>query len=211
MEWFSGSETYTAYPMVCFCDIPLSRIDDHVGFYGSFGIGVTRRWAISNGLSPVLYLNNNSHQKSAFKNFFTNNLNGKEIYKGSYADHNNLMSSIKPVEGRMLINREVISKEFYQESEWRFVVCDSSAGLKPFMYKRDFENIEELNTENIKSKKHHSLKISPSDISYIFVKSESDIPSLVNFIQTELDIYSGADIKILLTRIVSMETIRRDL
>lgn len=46
---------FVAFPMVCFCDIPLSRIDEHIGFYGKFGIGMTRKWAEQNGLNPVLY------------------------------------------------------------------------------------------------------------------------------------------------------------
>ncbi len=42
--------------MVCFCDIPLSRISDHVNFYGQYGLGMTREWATANGLNPILYL-----------------------------------------------------------------------------------------------------------------------------------------------------------
>lgn len=68
-----------------------------------------------------------------------------------------------------------------------------------------------LNIENTKTKELASLKISPSDIKYLFVKSDADIPLLVNFIQTEMDTYSNKDTKILLSRITSLETISRDL
>lgn len=50
-----NAHDFVAFPMVCFCDIPLSRIDEHIGFYGRFGIGMTRKWAEQNGLNPVLY------------------------------------------------------------------------------------------------------------------------------------------------------------
>jgi len=56
VQW-QGHDTYefVAYPMVCFCDIPISRISEHVGFYGSYGIGLTKQWGIKNNLNPVFY------------------------------------------------------------------------------------------------------------------------------------------------------------
>ena len=51
----------------------------------------------------------------------------------------------------------------------------------------------------------------PNDIKYIFVKSDSDIPNIVNFIQSELDNYPGVDQKILMSRVVSLESLHQDL
>jgi len=211
MEWWNNNETYTAYPMVCFCDIPLSRIDEHVRFYGSYGIGVKREWAILNGLSPVIYLNKKSNLHSSFYNLLINSAKQPKLYSNSANDHNMFMSHIKPVEGRVRVNGENITKDFYQESEWRATINSSDNKIKSYLYQNEYNDSNILNFENEKTKKDYSLKITPEDISYIFVKSESDIPELVNYIQREMDEFTGKDLKILLTRIVSMETIKRDL
>lgn len=47
-------------PMVSFCDIPLTRADEHRGKYGKFAIGLNKLWGDKNGLNPVLYLKSNS-------------------------------------------------------------------------------------------------------------------------------------------------------
>ena len=58
-EWF-GSEIHKqiAFPISCFCDIPLSRISEHTDFYGNFGVGLTKDWGLRNGLEPVAYCTN---------------------------------------------------------------------------------------------------------------------------------------------------------
>jgi len=45
---------------ICFCDIPLSLIKEHVNWYGTYGIGINKSISRGKGLSPVLYVHSNS-------------------------------------------------------------------------------------------------------------------------------------------------------
>lgn len=49
-----------AIPMVCFCDILLSQIKNHIDTYGHYGLGMSKAWAKENRLNPVLYVAHNS-------------------------------------------------------------------------------------------------------------------------------------------------------
>ncbi|MFA0182561.1 abortive infection system antitoxin AbiGi family protein [Vibrio cyclitrophicus] len=213
VRWYTGKENQCAYPITCFCDIPLSRVDEHVDFYGNYGIGVTKEWAKLNKLSPVIYINEGSAQQLALTKLFGENLKGQQFYTGADDDINAILTHIKPIEGKMFINGQFVEKEFHQENEWRFAINGKYKELtvKPFLIEANFKNTELLEAENAKSKRDYSLKVSPSDIRYLFVKSDSDIPSFMNFIQSELDNYSNSEIKVLMSRVISLETISRDM
>ncbi|MRG47565.1 hypothetical protein GFS24_20755 [Chitinophaga sp. SYP-B3965] len=46
-------------PMVSFCNIPLMDVDDYIR-YGEYGIGLSLEWAVKNGISPVVYVHENT-------------------------------------------------------------------------------------------------------------------------------------------------------
>ncbi|MFS1977193.1 abortive infection system antitoxin AbiGi family protein [Vibrio splendidus] len=211
ITWYGPAAGYLAYPMVCFCDIPLSRIRDHVNFYGNYGIGVTKEWARKNKLNPITYLSNASWFSDAINKLYLNcrGQNYKQYYTGSDVDLDMIMAHFKPIEGAMVINNNPITKEFYQENEWRYV--PSNPNINRWLTEVLFREQNTLETENNKTKMHCSLKIAPQDIRYIFVKSEADIPDMVNFIQTELDYYPSSDVKILISKIVSLDSLTEDI
>lgn len=47
-------------PMVSFCDYKLLEIGHHVLNYGAYGLGMSKKWGINNGLNPVLYVSEKS-------------------------------------------------------------------------------------------------------------------------------------------------------
>jgi len=53
-------KTNVAIPMICFCDIPLLRIEDHCKKYGKFAIGLNKELIsdlYNNLINPIWYLN----------------------------------------------------------------------------------------------------------------------------------------------------------
>ncbi|AOX08608.1 hypothetical protein D3C76_899700 [compost metagenome] len=211
VSWVGYEEfDYIAYPMVCFCEIPLSRLTEHVGFYGSFGLGLTREWAAKNGLNPVFYTSPGSPMATSFKSF---NELANRVVKPVSTELKTLMRSYlsfsKPTAGTMIIDSKPIDKAFYQESEWRYVA--QGDGVKQYLLAQEFSDPEIRDGHNKVTYERCLLKFTPADIKYIFVREDSDIPDIVNFIQTELDAYPGADLKILMSRVTSLESIRQDL
>tara|TARA_R110000868_G_scaffold391396_1_gene661354 strand:+ start:647 stop:1291 length:645 start_codon:yes stop_codon:yes gene_type:complete len=206
---------YIAYPIVCFCDIPLSRIQEHVGFYGDFGLGMTKEWAESNGLNPILYVSPGNNVSGSFNelnqhanklsNVSEDSISNQQLAKITMRY---LLAHTKPIEGTMVVDGEPVKKVFYQESEWRYVPKDP--GIAEYMKKWEYDDSDKLKEENEKTRAYSLLKFLPKDIKYIFVKSDADIPDLINFIQSEMDDYPGADLKVLMSRVTSLESISRD-
>ncbi len=103
----------------------------------------------------------------------------------------------------------LISKEFIQESEWRYVPKHEK--ISDYMSQTNFDNKKLLNEKNDLTHEHSMLKFSPKDIKYIFVKNDKDIQEIINFIQTEMDRYPAADVKVLISRVTSLESISQDM
>ena len=45
---------------VCFCDLPFDRIENHRNQYGQYCIGMSKEWAMKNGITPVRYIHKGS-------------------------------------------------------------------------------------------------------------------------------------------------------
>ena len=57
--------------MICFCDIPLHLIADHINEYGQYGLGLSREWALKGKLNPVFYYQMNSLLFDEFDSMMT--------------------------------------------------------------------------------------------------------------------------------------------
>lgn len=206
VEWFDLPE-HIAYPMVCFCDIPLPRISDHTDFYGDYGIGLSKDWGLKNRLNPVIYSNVDGTAPSLV-NYLINPTSDSETTEEKERREKEffkLFKIIKPLSGKMYVSGNLVEKNFYQESEWRYTPEIEEEGI---VFKNEFDTRRDMLN---KDAEEYKLDFLPSDIKYIFVKHDSEIPSLVDFIHHNLGKYPLNDLKILNSRIISLETISLDL
>jgi hypothetical protein len=186
--------------MVCFCDLPLSRINNHLNIYGNYGIGLTKKWGIRNGISPVLYVHKNSKSWKAIHSIVTSMTNAgfEHIEKENINNINRIHSFIKIYEGKFLKKKIIKNYRFYNEREWRYVPT----------FKEHWSLLTPSDFRKLSVKHKYLLYFQPEDIKYLIVEKESDVPKLFNWImQTFKKTYMA---KQLITKIISSESLKED-
>ena len=132
-----------AYPMTCFCDIPLSQIQFYAKTYHSNGLGLKKSWGVESGLNPVFYLQTGSYPLALINKAFRAALsNQTKLSDEKYAINTDnpaflkyflhLTAYFKPRAGKTWnkANKrfEVYQQsnkfrmtDFYNEREWRYI------------------------------------------------------------------------------------------
>jgi hypothetical protein len=214
-----------AFPMVCFCDLPLTLAKEHIVKYGSYGIGFSKTWARENRLNPVFYLEKNS-TISQYITEQTDKYMGPErrklvddnptddaidTFNKDKEEYARLLAFCKNHVGPLIRKGAVVDENyiFYDEREWRYVpqlsdLEQADVTINREKYYRDKEYYNSLLTSL-------RLRFDYSDISYIIVKDEEDI----NAISIELTKKYGEgltppNMRKLLTKIVSVQQIADD-
>lgn len=179
------------FPMVCFCDIPLTMTKEHINDYDGYAIGLKKEWAIGHGLNPVFYLNEfgMTHTLEGL----SEGANYTGVGRNSFA---HLFCHMKPYKGTNYKRNEHVEKCFYNEKEWRFV---------PFLpFFRDsysqFYTIDnfpaDLNAV-IKNHRLYKLHFLISDIKYIIIKSNSEKENFMGALKSDyLEPINNHNIKI---------------
>lgn len=216
---YLGDKRWTFYvPMVSFCDIPMSEIKDHIGKYGSYGIGLTKEWALEKRLNPVLYVSRGSfmseNYRVATKHFLSNISNNRNIKATNEADENGGMALLdifrymKNYEGKLERKSEEIDNyRFSDEREWRYVP-EFSKYKDMMVQKKEFDG----NTDHYSSVyKDHRLEFEPDDIKYIIINDDSEIKEIVSHLRfVKGGKYSSDAVERLTTRILTAEQIKGD-
>ena len=211
-----------AVPMVCFCDLPLSQIENHTKTYGEYALGLTKEWAVKSKVNPVVYTYPGSDFSEILKNLFANfppvpktqKENPLQLDTNDYS--NQLTSAIqyvKPYEGKLWKNGQYTDTtvRYYDEREWRFIPRLYDKLPNPIMLRIGGEEerkaFDKIN-KDMRSLDGLKLKFEPKDIKYIIVKSESEILSVLDeIIKIKRDNFSYSDVQVLTTRITSLEAI----
>lgn len=220
MEKILSGEMEVAVPMVSFCDIPLSQVKDHIKEYGKYAIGLSKEWGIKNNLSPVFYNTHSSKfekkvQKALREALILASETGGFLLE-KVDDMQLLLTYIyysKPYKGS---NWDKKNKKFksknrtlYNEREWRYIPPENSREQVNFIFKEFYLNDSFIVLQkNLMRNKILSFK--PNDIKYIIVNKESEIPNIIEAVELIKSKYSPEEIKLLISRIISLEQIVED-
>ncbi|MCZ7385732.1 MAG: abortive infection system antitoxin AbiGi family protein [Candidatus Methanoperedens sp.] len=189
-------------PMVCFCDIPLSRAKIHMENYSNYGIGLKKEWGIEKGISPVLYIppiQSKIFHKLFFGRIIQSLKTDKELDKNHKEILFGIFNMIKPYKGKLRKNgKEIV---FYNEREWRFIPTIPYNTL----YKNCLNKKEKFNDVL----KREPLDFQSSHIKYIIVSKQDEISRIWDEIN-KIEKYSLDEKKSLCTKLISAQAINED-
>lgn len=210
--YLGGTPTSFYCPMISFCDIPMSEIKDHIKKYGSYGIGLTKNWAIKNGLNPVLYVASNSELSRSYQTAINHFVFHPEKMTHRATKEEMALTDVlrymKNYEGPLIRKGELINENyrFSDEREWRF--------SPPFNDKEqmiaDDEDFEKDSENLTKMYEEHRLTFEPNDIRYIIIKEDSEINEFITHLRSVKGSYSYNDVDRLMARIITTEQIFDD-
>lgn len=202
-----------AIPMVCFCDIPLSQIVEHTSKYGNYGIGIKKDWAMKQGVTPVLYVHDNSLIPrtviSELVELCKKNAAGKQNVMPKimrYIDSVNMMKRYSGYDDRL--KREIC---YYDEREWRYVPPRESDSQFCYLIEEGFKK-DHVRYSIDKENEKYGVSFNPDMINYIIVDKEDEVLDIKYKIEKiKGSSFSFDSVQKLTTRILSMERIREDM
>lgn len=218
----NGTDRKFAVPMVSFCDLRLSELPVHMRKYGKFGIGMTKEWALINGLNPVAYVNKNSeltnnllyglqgiHSLLTATTGLTDYATANQLNK-DYMDLMNVQRYIKNYEGILHRKKRKAKKyRFADEREWRYVLPLDTVGVWPFVTEIDMN-------DPIKKGIHkgllepYRLNFDTKYVKYIIVTAERNVKPMREHIESLVNL-SASDKEHLLARILTAAQISADM
>lgn len=202
-----------AFPMICFCDINLTKLKSHAKTYGAFGIGIKKEWAYKNiNIEPIHYVNPYSSEISDFKEAFLEALSNSD--KNSERMKNYLSTSLlymKPIFGMMDNGKNINFHCFHDEKEWRYVPYIEEENITPILINQFLtKSYKEISNEVLKSNKKYWLTFSPEDINYIIVENEKEANELAEYINSLNNIYPKSQLLGMISKILILNNLGKD-
>ncbi|MBO5250052.1 MAG: hypothetical protein J6B15_04845 [Muribaculaceae bacterium] len=211
LSYERNPERGIGFPMVSFCDIPLSKTNLFVERYGQYAIGLKKDWAGNKRINPILYAKDEKIQVSLSFQKNIENYYKKELKKYGGDDKQvsfDLSDGPKPQIVAFINSRNahsanqsihgMIKKYYgeydgniqinYEENEWRYLVEDTE---RTPWYWNKAEYDEWRGDRSIADKPkptaflvEKKLLFTANDITFIVVAHEKDVSQMVNFIST---------------------------
>lgn len=211
VRWLSDKSTeWLAWPMVSFCDIPISRLHEHTEFYGCYGIGLYRsHWEI-NGLNPVLYVSNDSTLRKFLHELIldTRKTHDEKMKTAGMV----MMAYCKPMRGHVHGIENKKEKDFYSECEWRFIssIESTQGNSRFFLSEEEFRDQQLLKQANEERRKDQMLEFCLDNVRYIAVKSREEVHKVIRYIDNHLEQpHTARDL--LKTRIIALKELSSDI
>lgn len=174
-----------AYPMLCFCDINLHKLHDHIHFYGGdgYGIAFAKKWGMENAIQPIQYINLSSPLKRDFTTAFNDSI--KSDIDSTAQDYLlTQMLFFKPILGTMDRNEETVRRNFTDECEWRYVPDLRNTELPQVVREENLFSKANLNKALV-STKACWLRFQPDDIKYIILKLRDEFERLTELLYSK--------------------------
>lgn len=201
-EVIIGSDASRTFgiPMVSFCDIRLSQLNEHITKYGEYGIALNKDWAVEQGLNPVSYISKNCSMFNRLdarlrdiRRSMTHLKSEGSIteYRDTLEEYNdfiNTMRYMKNYEGDLTrSNKQPIKNyRFANEHEWRYIP-DINSDFPPIRKTTTNKNWKAEANNSMSGKPGSELYFSMSDIRYIFIKDDTMSSKVIKRLQSRLD------------------------
>ena len=200
-----------AIPMVCFCDIPLSQISNHASKYGHYAIGIRKDWAMQQGVTPVLYVHDNSLIPQTIfteiRELSTKITTEKDKSLSKMMRYLDTICMMKPYS---VINEQTgVEVRYYDEREWRYVPPRKSDDQFCYLIEEHY-NKEDTRKSIDRENEEYGVTFHPDVINYLIVDKESEVLRFKQVIENIKGDFSHSSVELLTTRIISMERIRDD-
>lgn len=203
-------------PMICFCDIPFSKVSNHTENYGAFGIAFSKEKCMRKNVQPITYINPYSNYYSDLRETLIGILNSDETLEKKWQFLTDFLltqlSYSKPIIGDMTTEKGKKKLLFKDECEWRYIPKlpnDMELVLSPKNATPEGRNIfnEALASNKCKTT---WFRFNPEDVCYLIVPNEIEASNLINFINTRLRKLDRNTRNILISKIEITSKIAKD-
>ena len=201
LESFPKLNIPLAYPMKCFCDIPLGVIKRHMADYGRFGVGISKNFARRMGITPVIYVHDNSQTLLHYLNDIATSKKGGAI---------GLIPYLKRYDEKISARKSKIVRRYYDEREWRYVPRNSVyIDLRKLNSSLAAKAIEKAN-ESLTATQY-KLKFQADDLTYIFVEKNDDVLWIIKELKSTKRFQKPNNtVDLIISRIITGRQIERD-